>query len=122
MSFFVSLLGLEETAFVLVKLKTDSATIDKMVDRLLPYADVSYDRADFLQARELARNVSFQNMSDYLHTAIAETHCTELYTFNKADFKRIQRHTRLKINSIINGGSSPAPSVLAFLHGIMLAY
>jgi|GEM_PF-3590350 len=34
--------------------------------------------------------------NDCLHTAIAERHCDELYTFNKSEFKKIARLSKLK--------------------------
>ena len=34
---------------------------------------------------------------DCLHTAIAEKHCGELYTFKRSDFKKIARFSRLKV-------------------------
>jgi predicted nucleic acid-binding protein len=95
--FFLSLLCLEEAAFVLAKLKVDASAIDTMVDRLLPYATVGYNRNQFLRAKELAGKVGFHNMNDCLHTAIAETYCTQIYTFNKSDFKSIQPYTTLTI-------------------------
>ena len=95
--FFLSLLCLEEAAFVLAKLKVDTLSIDMLVNRLLPHATVGYDRNQFLRAKDLAKKVGFQNMNDCLHMAIAETYCQELYTFNKSDFKRLQPYTTLKV-------------------------
>ena len=58
---------------------------------------LAYEILHFKRALELARKIGFQNINDCLHTAIAEEHCDELCTYNEADFKRIQTHTRLKI-------------------------
>jgi predicted nucleic acid-binding protein len=95
--FFCSLLCLQETAFVLNRLKVDNQNIDTMISSLFTSSMVSYNANQFSRAKELAKKVGFQNINDCLHTAIAETYCQELYTFNKSDFKRIQRHTKLKI-------------------------
>jgi len=64
---------------------------------LLPHNPVPYTTVSFRRAIELAREIGFQNINDCLHTAIAEEYCVELYTFNKADFKRIQKFTELRI-------------------------
>lgn len=95
--FFISLLHLQEASFVLAKLQVDSADIDSMITGLLPHATINYDADHFTRAKELAKKIGFQNTNDCLHTAIAETHCQEIYTYNKSDFKRIQKYTKLKI-------------------------
>lgn len=97
-SVFCSLLCLQETAFVLAKLKIPSDAIEEMVDGLLTDGTVNYSVDHYRRAIELANKIGFQNINDCLHTAIAEEYCSELYTFNKADFKRIQRYTGLKIS------------------------
>ena len=58
---------------------------------------MGYEINHFKRAVKLARKIGFQHINDCLHTAIAEEHCDELYTYNKADFKRIQQYTDLKI-------------------------
>ncbi len=68
-----------------------------MLVSLLHYQPVSYEIRHFKWAIKMARKIGFQNINDCLHTAIAEEYCDELYTYNKADFKRIQKHTGLKI-------------------------
>ena len=58
---------------------------------------VDYNLDLFKRACFLAEIVGYQHINDCLHTAIAELHCDELLTFNQSDFKRIQKHTSLKI-------------------------
>jgi predicted nucleic acid-binding protein len=94
--FTCSLLSLQETAYVLSRLKVQSTDIEIMLDSLTSET-VGYEVSHFKRAVELAKKVGFQNINDCLHTAIAETYCTELVTFNSADFKRIQKYTNLKI-------------------------
>lgn len=96
--FFVSFLCLQEAAFVLAKLNITPADIDTMIENLMPFTNVNYGADEFRRGKELAKKIGFQNISDCLHTAIAETYCDELYTYNKSDFKRIQKHSNLKIN------------------------
>lgn len=95
--FFVSLLCLQETAFVLHKLNETPDDIDALLSTLLPHIPPGYGLSHFDRAIELARKIGFQHINDCLHTAIAEEYCEELYTYNKADFKRIQKYTDLKI-------------------------
>ena len=95
--FFCSLLCLQEVSFVLSRLKVDSLDIETMVQGLFAPSTMYYNVTHFTRAIELARNVGFNNINDCLHTAIAEAYWTEIYTFNKADFKQIQRYTDLKI-------------------------
>lgn len=95
--FFISLLCLQETGFVLQKLAQQPEAIERMLTSLLHYQPVAYEIHHFKRAIELARRIGFQNINDCLHTAVAEEYCDELYTYNKADFKRIQTYTRLKI-------------------------
>lgn len=98
--FFISLLCLQETAFVLHRLNQSPDRIEKMLGNFLPTLPVPYNLDEMKRAINLGKLVGFQNMNDCLHTAIAETHCDELYTFNKSDFKRIQRHTKLHITTL----------------------
>lgn len=95
--FYVSLLSIQETSFVLAKLKQSLATVRYAVDVLLNSGTDNYTVEEFRRAVELANGIGFKNINDCLHTALAETHCSELCTYNHADFSRIQRHTSLKI-------------------------
>ncbi|MBU1822134.1 MAG: PIN domain-containing protein [Bacteroidetes bacterium] len=95
--FFVSLLCLQETSFVLHKLGESPQDIEALLATLIPHQPAAFEIYHFERAIALARTIGFQNINDCLHTAIAEEYCEELYTFNKADFKRIKKHTGLKI-------------------------
>ena len=97
-TFFVSLLTLQETAFVLAKLKMESFEIIEKLAVFNQAKPVNYSFDEYLRACELCQKVGFQNINDCLHTAIAESHCDEFYTFNESDFRQIQKHTSLKIN------------------------
>ncbi len=96
-NFFCSLLLLQETSYVLSRLNVEPDRIEKMMKNTLPYLTKSYAIHHFERGITLAKLIGFQHINDCLHTAIAEEYCDELYTYNKADFKRIQQHTRLKI-------------------------
>jgi predicted nucleic acid-binding protein len=95
--FFCSLLCLQESAYVLSRLKVPADDISSMIDILLTSDTVNYSVQHYLRAIEIAKLVGFNNINDCLHTALAESYCTELYTYNNDDFKRIQKFTSLKI-------------------------
>ncbi len=95
---FISLLNLQEIAFVLTKFELERFEIDEKVSQLYEFNPINYSFENFKRAATLCQKVGFQNINDCLHTAIAETHCQELYTFNQSDFKLIKNHTSLKIN------------------------
>jgi len=97
-SFCISLLSVQETAFVLAKLGQPISFVESKVDYLLSSAPVAYQTREFKRALELAKIIGFKDFNHCLHTAIAEQNCTELYTFNYKDFKRIQPHTKLNIH------------------------
>ncbi len=96
-SFCCSLLALQETSFVLSRLNVSLRKIEEMLRANFPYLTTTYEVSHFNRAIEIARKVGFQHINDCLHTAIAEEYCQELYTYNKADFKRIRKYTDLKI-------------------------
>ena len=95
---FISLLNLQEIAFVLTKFELERFEIDEKISQLYEFNPINYSFDEFKRASELCQKVGFQNINDCIHTAIAENNCKELYTFNQADFKIIKNHTSLKIN------------------------
>lgn len=95
---FISLLNLQEVAFVLAKLNFEKFEIIEKISDFHKFNPINYSFEDFKRAATLCQKVGFQNINDCLHTAIAETYCQELYTFNQSDFKLIKNHTSLKIN------------------------
>jgi predicted nucleic acid-binding protein len=97
---FISLLTLQEISFVLAKLRMDSYRIIDYISSIEKYVSINYTFSEFKRAQELAFIIGFQNINDCLHTAIAESHCKELYTFNINDFSKIKNYTDLKINML----------------------
>lgn len=60
---------------------------------------VNFNVEMFARALHLAQQIGFKNINDCLHVALAEAHhCTELVTYNRKDFARLQPFTSLKIN------------------------
>jgi predicted nucleic acid-binding protein len=95
--FFISVLCLQELAHVLHKLEQNASDIEGILSNFLTYQPVAYGVIEMTRGILLAKQIGFQNINDCIHTAISETHCTEIYTFNKADFNRIRKYSNLKI-------------------------
>lgn len=59
---------------------------------------IEIKNSHIIRALQLAREIGFKHINDCIHTAIAESiNPDKFYTYNKADFKRIQLHTTLEI-------------------------
>lgn len=97
-TFLISLLTIQETGFVLAKLDQPQSLIISKMRVLLDAMPVKYGNAEFNRALELAEAIGFKDFNDCLHMAIAEQHCTDLFTCNYKDFKRIQPLTKVKIH------------------------
>jgi predicted nucleic acid-binding protein len=96
--FLISWLSIQEIAFVLGKLDQPVSFISSKLTSLFSSLPVQYGAVEFNRALELAKIIGFKDFNDCLHTAIAEQHCTDFYTCNFKDFKRIQPHTTLNIH------------------------
>lgn len=97
-TFLISLLTIQETGFVLAKLDQPQPFISSKMQVLLNAMPVQYGNVEFNRALELAEKIGFKDFNDCLHMAIAEQHCTDLFTCNYKDFKRIQPLTNVKIH------------------------
>ncbi len=93
----LSFLTMQETAYVLNRLGLRKQDVESTLNTFLTFGPVSYDVPEMQRAMSLCKNVGFQHINDCLHTAIAERHCDELYTFNKSDFRRIAQFSKLKV-------------------------
>ena len=93
----VSTLSVQELVFVLAKLNTAVEDIDRVYNAVMQFEPLSYDGPMVRRAYEIAKFVGFRNISDCIHTAIAEQHCTELITYNKNDFHRIGEVTTIQV-------------------------
>ena len=97
-TFAVSWLNIQETGFVLSKLKQSNQFITSKLNDLMTFSPLIYNKATFVRAIELANEIGFSDFNDCLHVAIAEEFSTELYTYNSRDFGRIQPLTTLTIH------------------------
>lgn len=93
----VSFLTMQETAYVLNRLGLGKQDIESTLTTFLTLAPVSYEAPEMQRAISLCKSLGFQHINDCLHTAIAERYCDELYTFNKSEFKKIARLSKLKV-------------------------
>ena len=98
--FCISTLTLQELAFVLSKLQLNKISINKNLEFFLQFDILTYKKTDIKRGFQIAQKVGFKNINDCIHTAIAEINCTELITFNKKDFFKIQKYSELEIKII----------------------
>ena len=97
--FFISTLSLNELAFALtkVRVKMNRDEITKHLSDLYLLDPVPVTLDHMQRAAQIAYKVSFNHMSDCVHTAVAEEFCNGLYTYNRSDFQLIEHHTKLNI-------------------------
>jgi predicted nucleic acid-binding protein len=96
--FCISWLSMQEVGFVLAKLDQPVSFISSKLESLMLSSPVQYGESEFSRAMKLAEIIGFRDFNDCLHTAIAEKSCSDLYTCNYKDFRRIQPHTFLNIH------------------------
>ena len=93
----ISTLTVQELLFVLAKLGIEDEVIHSVYDEILQLEPLAYDTAVLQRAYDLANHVGFRNINDCIHTAIAESHCTELITYNKRDFSKIKELATIRV-------------------------
>jgi predicted nucleic acid-binding protein len=97
-SFTISWLNIQEIGFVLAKLDQPVSLISSKLTSLIKKTPVQYGENEFNRAIKVAEIIGFKNFNDCLHTAIAEKYCSDIYTCNHRDFKRIEPYTSLNIH------------------------
>ena len=93
----ISTLTVQELLFVLAKLSIEDEVIHSIYNEILQLEPLAYDTAVLQRAYDLANRVGFRNINDCIHTAIAESHCTELVTYNKIDFSKIKEFAMVRV-------------------------
>ena len=93
----VSTLSVQELVFVLAKLSIGEEGISTVYDAVMQFEPVAYDGPVLNRAFEIAKFVGFRNISDCIHTAIAEKYCKELITYNRRDFRRIREVANVRV-------------------------
>ena len=97
-TFVISLLSIQEVGFVLSKLGQSPPFVSDKLKALMAARPVAHGSQEITRAMELATQIGFKDFNDCIHTAIAERYCTDLYTCNYKDFKRIKHYTSLNIH------------------------
>lgn len=87
----ISFLVLQEFLFVMERLNVDKDVTEKnySIFKKLPILEIN--STIFYRGYEIANMIGFKSINDSLHTALAERNCQKLITYNKDDFKKIQK-------------------------------
>ena len=93
----ISTLSIQEMLFVLEKLRIGNKEIETAYKELLRLNPVAYNMEILQRAFDIAKRVGFRNINDCIHTAVAESYCTELITYNRIDFRKIKEFTKVSI-------------------------
>ncbi len=93
----ISTLGVQEMLFVLERLRIDHEDINTAYNEVMPLQPLAYDIEILQRSVDIAKHVGFRNINDCVHTAIAESHCTELITYNKRDFSKIREFAKISV-------------------------
>ena len=93
----ISTLTVQELLFVLAKLGIDDEAIHTAYNEVMQLEPLAYDAAVLQRAFDMAKRIGFRNINDCIHTAIAEQHCSELITYNRRDFRRIEEIARIRV-------------------------
>jgi len=93
----ISTLTIQEMLFVLKRLDVDNEEIEIAYNEVMQLEPLAYDIGILQRAFGIARQVGFRNINDCIHAAIAESHCTELITYNRRDFIRIKKFAQVRM-------------------------
>ncbi len=93
----VSTLTVQEVLFVLGRLHIGDERIEIAYNEVMQLEPIVYDIEILRRAFGIARHVGFRNINDCIHTAIAESHCTELITYNRRDFIKIKEFAQVRV-------------------------
>ena len=93
----ISTLSIQEMLFVLERLRIDPEEINTAYDEAMQLQPLAYDIEILRRSVDIAKHVGFRNINDCIHTAIAESHCTELITYNKRDFSKIKEFATVRV-------------------------
>lgn len=96
--FVISTLVIQEVGFGLARFGISNVEIESKLTFLFSQTLIGVEPYIMIRALALAKKIGFKHINDCVHTAIAENlNPDKFYTYNKSDFKRIQKHTKLKI-------------------------
>lgn len=96
--FLISSLVINEVGYGLARFNVPNEAIKSELDYLISLNIVPIERHHLSRALNLSETIGFKHINDCIHTALAESmNCDMFYTYNKSEFKRIQRYTDLQI-------------------------
>ena len=93
----ISTLSVQEMLFVLERLRIDREDINTAYNEVMRLQPLAYGIGILRRSVDIAKHVGFRNINDCIHTAIAESHCTELITYNESDFRKIREFTKVRV-------------------------
>ena len=93
----ISTLTVQELLFVLAKLGIEDEVIHSIYNEVMQLQPLAYGPETLQRAFDMANRIGFRNINDCIHTAIAESHCTELITYNKRDFSKIKEFATVRV-------------------------
>lgn len=97
-NFIASTLVIHEVGYGLARFDIGSDLIREELAYLVSLNITEIQKQHLLRALELSKVIGFKHINDCVHVAVAESlNCEVLYTYNKSDFKRIQKLTNLEI-------------------------
>ena len=93
----ISTLTIQEMLFVLERLHIGNEEIEIAYSEVTQLEPLAYDMKILQRSFDIARHVGFRHINDCIHTAIAESHCTELITYNRRDFIKIKEVAQVSV-------------------------
>lgn len=99
--FVISTLVIQEVGYGLARYGLSNEEIEVKLNFLSSQNILGVEPSIIPRAITLAKKIDFKHINDCVHTVIAENLNPEIfYTYNKSDFKRIKKHTKVKIKTL----------------------
>jgi predicted nucleic acid-binding protein len=96
--FVISTLVIQEVGYGLARYEIANSIIKDELEYWSALNVKTTQTPNLARALHLAQQIGFKHINDCIHTALAESlKCDRFYTYNKSDYKRIQKHTDLQI-------------------------
>ena len=96
--FIISTLVIQEVGYGLARFELKSELIKYELDYLLSLNITNIHKQHLSRALQLSEAIGFKHINDCIHAAVAESlNCDVFYTYNRSDFRRIQKISSLDI-------------------------
>ena len=96
--FIISTLVIQEVGYGLARFELKSDLIKYELDYLLSLNITNIHKQHLSRALQLSEAIGFKHINDCIHAAVAESlNCDVFYTYNRSDFRRIQKISSLDI-------------------------